>query len=161
MFTSPAPSSIWPRSILVFFAVAILSLAIFITWAVQQNIDLVQPDYYAEEIRFQQQIERLRRTQPTHLQASIIYDSTRQSITVALPATFPPLETSGRIHLYRPSDAALDKNVKLALTADGRQHIDTRSLNAGWWKVRLYWTVRGEEFYSERALLISTNPSPI
>jgi len=146
--------SFWPIAIIGFFAVAIISIAVLITWAVRQNMDLVRPDYYAEEIRFQKQLDRMNRAQMLNTEATIAYDTVRQSITVTIPASQSPRQTTGFIHFYRPSDATLDKNIKLSLTTDGTQRIDVKQLNAGLWKVRLYWKVNGEEFYCDRSIVI-------
>lgn len=154
MATTTSQRSFWPVAIIGFFAVAILGIAVFITWAVRQNMDLVRPDYYAEEIRFQQQLDRMNRAQQADRKATIIYDQTSQKIVVTIPASQSHRETTGLIHFYRPSDAALDKNVKLSLTADGTQRIDAKQLNAGLWKVRLYWKVNGEEFYCDRSIVV-------
>ena len=61
---SQSKSSLWPYAIAGYFALAITGIAIFITWAVRQNMDLVRSDYYEHEILFQKHIDAVNRTRP-------------------------------------------------------------------------------------------------
>ena len=63
--TPPAPAgrNPWPIAIVSYFIIFIAFIAWFITFAMRQKMDLVRDDYYDQEIRFQQQIDRVQRTQ--------------------------------------------------------------------------------------------------
>ena len=58
------------------------------------------------------------------------------------------------MHLYRPSDAKLDRNLTLQPNHDGAQTIDGRALRPGLWKVRLEWKSGGETFCFDQSVLI-------
>jgi len=150
--------SLWPIAIASFFGVAIIGIAVFIAWAVRQNMDLVREDYYAEEIRFQRQIDRQQRTQTLGAKANISYTAARQVVVVSLPRHATG-HYAGWIHFYRPSDAALDKNVKLSLDAAGVQTVNVEAFQNGLWKVRVHWKVNGEEFYADESLVLKTKDS--
>ncbi len=152
------PRSFWPIAIIGYFIVALIGIVIFISWAVHQNIDLVRKDYYAEEVQFQQQLNRVARTKQLNADAYIFYDQQKQSVTLKVP-TDGNEKTLGRIHFYRPSDAALDKNVRLTLNREGLQNLDVRELKSGLWKVQLQWNSNGEDFYSEKSIIISRSNS--
>jgi hypothetical protein len=150
----PAPTrdSVWPYALIGWFVIFVSAIAAFITWAVGQNVDLVRSDYYDSEIRYQEQINRLNRTTPLQAATRVEFDYAGQQVRVVLPREH--VTAAGTIHLYRPSNARLDRHLPLALGADGAQTLDARSLESGLWKVGVLWKVGSEEFYFEKPLVI-------
>lgn len=146
--------SFWPIAIIGFFVLAILGIVSFIAWAVGQDMDLVRKDYYAQDISYQKQFDRMQRAQQLNSAATIEHDNTAQTIVITLPAAQSHRETTGFVHFYRPSDASLDQTVKLAVNENGTQRIDATSFRDGHWRIRVYWKVNGEEFYFERSLVL-------
>ncbi|MFN7139567.1 MAG: FixH family protein [Limisphaerales bacterium] len=155
MSTKARKTSIWPKAIIGYFAFVITCIVIFVSWVVRQNNDLVRPDYYAEEQRYQEQIDRVQRTKQLNSKASIAYSIDQQQVTIAVPQEHVGRITDGTIQLYRPSNAKLDRNVKLDLGADGKQRLDATQLEAGLWKVRVFWKHNDEEFYYDNSILVS------
>ena len=125
----------------------------FITWSVRQGMDLVREDYYHEEMLFQKQIDTVNRTRAFTRETAIRYDGPAQAITIQLPAEHARQGVTGRIHLYRPSDARLDRHLKLAIDDAGAQRIDTAHLQPGLWKVRTQWSANGHDFYVDRSIV--------
>jgi nitrogen fixation protein FixH len=146
--------SLWPRAIIGYFAVVLCAMAVFVTWAVRQNMDLVRPDYYEHEILFQKQIDAVNRARPFASQIAVTYEIERQTLSVRIPSSHVVAQLSGTAHLYRPSDASLDRRVELKPAPDGAQIINARQLAPGLWKVRLDWTANGEAFAFERSIVI-------
>jgi len=144
----------WPLAIIAWFAVFIFVMAAWIVYALRQNLDLVRHDYYEEEVRYQQQLDCMNRTQPLRSELRIAYDPVRQSIMVALPSAHV-FGAKGSIRLYRPSDARLDHEVPLTLAADGTQHIDATHLRAGLWKVRVRWWLNNQEYFFDQSLVLT------
>ena len=145
--------NIWPLAIIGYFIVFISTMVIFIGWALRQKDDLVRPDYYAEEIRFQKHIDRLARTKQLSDTAKISYNQTSRVIDISVPTSHQA--ATGFIQLYRPSDATQDKKIPLKLNEDGTQLIDARGLSEGLWKVRFSWEVGDQEFYTDESIVIS------
>lgn len=158
MKTRPETSrsrSPWPWAIVGWFVVFAGAMAAWIVYAVRQDMDLVRDDYYQEEVLYQQQLDRMNRTQPLRGEVRVSYDASRHAITVALPAMHARQKISGRIQLYRPSDAKLDVTVPLSVSADGTQRIDAKNLRAGLWKVRLQWTADGQEYFLDEPIVVA------
>jgi nitrogen fixation protein FixH len=144
----------WPYVIAGYFAVAITCIAIFITWAVRQNMDLVRPDYYEHEILFQKQIDAVNRTRPFASELTISYDFDKRALLVRVPPAHLGEQFNGKAHLYRPSDAKLDQNIELKPGPDGKQTMNVEPLSPGLWKVRLDWTAAGESFAFEQTIIV-------
>lgn len=144
----------WPVAIIAFFALFITAVIAFIIFASRQRVDLVRPDYYEEEMRYQGQLDRLNRTRSISSQVAVDYNTRQQHILITLPREQAEHRPTGRIQLYRPSNASLDRSVPLAVDAAGLQQVDAAKLQAGLWKVRVQWTVNGEEYFVDRVIVV-------
>jgi nitrogen fixation protein FixH len=142
----------WPVGLVLFFIVFIGYIVGFVIFASRQKMDLVRADYYDQEIRFQQQIDRVKRTAPVMAEAGIDYDRTGEVVTVSLPVK--QNDISGTVSFYRPSNAEMDTNVELGLDPAGRQSLSVRALSTGLWKVRIQWKSAGQEYYFEKPIVI-------
>ena len=151
--------NLWPIGIFAACALFVLGTATLIVVACSQNTDLVSPDYYEQELRFQGQIDRVARTRSSAPQASVAYDAAARSITVSLPPAQARPPVTGRIELYRPSAAGLDRTVKLEPDAHGVQRLDTAGLAPGLWKVRVSWTAAEQTYYLEHKVIVAPKPS--
>jgi hypothetical protein len=146
--------NLWPHAIIVWFVIFASALAAWISYAVRQDMDLVRPDYYEEEIRFQKQLDRLNRTAAVRNQIALGYNAARGEVTLRLPLAHLDPRPGGRVHFYRPANAALDADFPLAVDAAGLQRIDVRSLRSGHWKVRVQWNASGQDYSFEETLVL-------
>jgi nitrogen fixation protein FixH len=148
--------SLWPATIIGFFAVFISFLVGFGIFASRQRVDLVRPDYYEHEIRFQQHIDKVQRTQALQGEASISYQPTRGQVRIHLPSG-EKIE-SGSVNFYRPSNASLDHEISLRALLASAQPIDVSKLAPGFWKVRVTWKAAGQEYHLEKSIVLTETP---
>jgi nitrogen fixation protein FixH len=144
----------WPIGIAGFFVVLI---AAFATWAVvaQRNREeLVSADYYEQEVAYQQQINRLRRSADSGVVIGFVPVGQGGVIRITWPLASRPGEAQGRVRLYRPSEAALDREVPVLVGADGVQSIDAGALKPGLWKVRVHWGPEDSGYYAEGSVVV-------
>ena len=152
ILVGPARWNPWPVSIVAFFALAIIAFGIFIAFCNTHRADLVAPDYYEQEVRYQAQMERVQNAQPIAATA-VSYNAAAKTILVSLPPSSGNAVT-GTIQLYRPSEAALDRKLTLSLNPDGNQTIDASKLKPGLWKVRVSWTAARQDYYVDQKIVI-------
>ena len=153
MSTQPSRNP-WPIAITGFFVIAILFIVTFIAFAMRQREDLVSADYYEREVRYQSQLDSMNRSQILAAQTVVTFEPVQQVIII----TLAPGQTSGatgNIQLYRPSDARLDRDVPLALDAEGIQRLDARELRDGLWKVRIRWSVDGKDYFVDQPVIVA------
>ena len=141
----------WPIGIAAFLFVFVSCVAAFITFAVRQKLDLVRPDYYEEEIRYQVQFDRVKRTRALGGAAQLLADSARRQMRVAIPVGHVTGRTQGTIQFYRPSDARQDRVIPLKPAADGSQLESLRELGPGLWRARVRWAAGGLEYSMEES----------
>jgi nitrogen fixation protein FixH len=144
----------WPIAITGFFVIAILFIVTFIAFAMRQREDLVSADYYEREVRYQGQLDSMNRSQSLAAQPVVTFEPGPQVIVITLPAG-QTRGATGSIQLYRPSDARLDRNVPLALNAEGIQRLDARELRDGLWKVRVKWNIGGKNYFVDQPVIVA------
>jgi len=157
MSTAPPSRNLWPASIIGFFILAVIFLASFVVWAMHQREDLVSADYYEREVRYQQQLDSMNRSHELAASVVVTFDPAQQAILITLPAAQTQGAT-GRVHLYRPSDSRLDRELPLALSADGVQRFDAKEMATGLWKVRVIWNVDGKEYFLDQPVRVTGAP---
>jgi nitrogen fixation protein FixH len=155
MSTKPSRNP-WPIAIAGFFIIAVIFIATFIAFAMRQREDLVSSDYYEREVRYQSQLDAMKHSQAFAAQTVVTFEPAGQSIVITLPSQKNG-GVKGSIHLYRPSDARLDRELPLALNAEGIQRLDAKTLSDGLWKVRVTWSAGGEEFFIDQPVVITSS----
>lgn len=144
----------WPVSIIGLFSVAIIGCVTFVIYCSHHPADLVAADYYEQEVRYQGQMDSQLNAQQRAPNATVRYDAARQCLTISLPPAHALAKATGTIQLYRPSALNQDRQLKLALNAEGVQTLDARTLLPGLWKVRISWVVENRDFYLDAKVVV-------
>lgn len=144
----------WPLGVTLAFLVFATGTTTLVVIACAHKTDLVTPDYYEQEIKFQGRLDQLNRTAQLSERVNISYDKATRRITIALPVEHASLETTGQIQLYRPSATGLDRELKLELDAGGAQSVDASSLLPGLWKIRVQWTVSDRNYFTDQSVFV-------
>lgn len=146
--------NLWPLGIIMTFVVFISGTVALVVMASSQRVDLVSPNYYEQEIKYQSRIDSEVRAHQLGASASIAYTPAARQILITLPEEQTRRGVSGEIDLYRPSEAGLDRHFALEMKSGHTQSIDAAALQAGLWKVRVTWTANREEFSLDRSIVI-------
>ena len=149
----------WPVSIIAFFTVAILGCVTFVTFCSQHPADLISPNYYEDEVRYQAQIDRMKLTQQQAAGASVSYDAATKHIKLSLGSDKSGSKASGQILLYRPSALNQDRQLKLNLNTQGEQIVDGASLLPGLWRVRVSWAVDQKQYFIDQQIVVPSKAS--
>ncbi len=145
---------IWPAGIITVFSGFVLFFLGYLIFSTSQKVDLVSQDYYAREIDYQRQIDRMNRTRPFASAIKINMDKNEKVIGIVFPEFFQPGSVEGTIHLFRPSDAGRDLKIKLSLNQEREQLFPSGTLAKGVWKVKLDWSYEGEEYFLEKPVMV-------
>jgi hypothetical protein len=149
----------WPVAIIVTFALFFAGTVGLVVMACSHKVELVSADYYEQELKFQGRIDRVERTRSAPAQATVTYDAGDKCIIVSLSADQVGHEVSGRIELYRPSAADLDRAVKLDPDTNGVQRLDATGLAPGLWRVRITWTSEKQNYYLDQKVVLGSRVS--
>jgi hypothetical protein len=144
----------WPVAIAGIYILFMLILIGFVFYSQNQSVHLVTDDYYEQELKYQQQIDRMNRAGLLSSPVSWKYDQVQKNVTVQFPAETNHLTVRGHILFFRPSDAAQDKVIALRLSPENSQQISTDHLRPGYWKLKIFWQQDQKEYYAEGQITI-------
>jgi hypothetical protein len=65
-----------------------------------------------------------------------------------------PDGTIGKLQLFRPSDATLDREIAVNVLDSSRTSVSLNDLKPGYWKVQLSWTEAGKNYYEEKKITL-------
>jgi hypothetical protein len=144
----------WPlgiATIYILFIFILLGIFIFSTF---NKDDLVAEDYYDQEIKYQQQIERIKRADSLSQSVYWTLAENKKWIMIKFPKDIEANEINGNILFFRPSDAKQDKLIALQLSPENIQIVSTQNLRPGLWKIKIFWQINQKDFYMEGKLVI-------
>ena len=145
----------WPAAIIAYFSIVLCGVVFLVMHALKNNVELVRTDYYEQEVKYQDQIDRIKRTEPFMSEINVAY--LEQRLEVKLPLTHAASEDfSGVLWIYRPSNAGLDQ--KLELKNEQKESLFSLNLDLepGFWRIKADWKAGGEEYFFEESLVVGT-----
>ena len=144
--------NLWPLGIVFTFILFVCATVGLVVLACSHKTDLVSTDYYEQEIRFQEHLDRLARAKELGTQVS--YEPTTRKIRICLPNEQAGKGVSGSIQLYRPSATGLDRKINFEPDTRGTQFVDAGGLQPGLWKVRVAWSAAKQDYFVEENIRI-------
>jgi len=149
--TSPGRRTLWPYAIIATFVLFAGYIGYMVQQAMRTSVDLVSPDYYQQELAYQQRMETVARTAALPAPVLVRYNATLQLLSLQLPPTLVGQPLQGQIHFFRPSDQCLDFALPLQFIAN-QQQINTSKMQSGFWRVRLDFTAGKQAYFVEQDL---------
>jgi hypothetical protein len=145
----------WGTSIALVMA-AFMGFIIFLVFKTYQTkVDLVADDYYEQELRYQEKINRINNLQAVDAKDKVSWKVEESEIVFRFPAVLGSSEMpSGTIEFFRPSDAAKDIRRPIALDANRQQTVSKNLLSRGLYKIRIDWQNNGTAYYLEEDVYI-------
>lgn len=143
----------WPAAIIAYFSIVLCGVVVLVIYSLKHNVELVRSDYYAAEVKFQDQIERIKRTEP--YKSEIGVDYALQHLEIRLPnAHTASGDFSGALWIYRPSNATLDQKLELNAKTSQDPYRLEMELAPGLWRIKVNWQAGGQEYFFEDSLVV-------
>ncbi len=140
----------WGKWIVASFILFAAFIGVLVTICVRQDISLVAPDYYKQELDFQRQIERTENAQ----QLTVKPDISIFNNSVQVSFNNFSLMQNGELKLFRPSNASSDLIFELMTTSDTVQLFDLQERERGMYKARMKWAMGDKEYYLEKTIYL-------
>lgn len=129
------------------FAIGMLSL---VYMATRNKVELVREDYYAEELKHQEHIEKVQRARA--LSTPLAWQVGSEQIELQFPTTEKTLAT---VLFYKASDSSKDVTVSCEADSLGRCILSTAKLVSGMYKMQVDWESNGATYYQEGTININ------
>jgi hypothetical protein len=139
----------WPIALTILIVGAFAFATFIAVTMIRQKVELVAPDYYAQDLQHEERMAREQRARALTNPLRVNW----QAEPAAVVVTYPAPGVTGTIKLYRPSDLTLDRNLTIQPDADTRQVIPADTLASGPWKVQVAWQLDGVEYYQTESLV--------
>ncbi|WP_203255787.1 FixH family protein [Hyunsoonleella ulvae] len=105
--------------------------------------DLVSEDYYSEELKYQNDIDKLKNSKT--LKTNISYTKTADGLKISFPEDINYKEITGKLFLYRPSNKQLDFETAISLSNSYLLIPDERLVD-GRWNIKIDWNYKGKSY---------------
>lgn len=122
------------------FALATIGFMIF---SFTQKVDLVSKQYYADELKYDAKM--LAENNAMKLSKVLSVKNNGDLLSIQFPNT----PESGAIHLYRPSESDMDKEIKI-VGGRAEQTFSITTLQTGLWIAKIEWKSDNTTFYVEQ-----------
>ncbi len=142
----------WGHWLTIAIVVMCLGIIFLVYKATSYNYDMVLPNYYEEELKFNDQAQASRNAQ--ELSRSIILTQEKDYLIVEFPTECIGKTMQGYIQLYRPSDADKDIIVPIQFGRESIQAIPLSKTIHGMYILKTEWKMDGKEYKVEKEFKI-------
>jgi len=115
-----------------------------------QTVDLVAPNYYEQELKYQDKIDGMNNLSADAKQILI----SQSESNVTLKFSNEKGEPEGHILFFKPDDANSDIKIDIKTNDEGIQTIETNDLTKGTYLVKVDWKIGDKKFFKEERLSI-------
>lgn len=136
----------WGTGIVIAFIGFISFIMYFIiTMSVSDKYDhdLVTEDYYAEELQYQNDIDKLKNA--NDLKTNISFEKTAEGLLINFPENLDYQKITGKMFLYRPSNKQLDFETAISLSKPYLLIPDNRLVD-GRWNIKVDWKYQDKSY---------------
>ncbi len=138
----------WGHGIVFAFVLFAAFILFMVSKMLNTRVDLVEKDYYAKELKFQQQIDKHQNTVLLGDSVVAIYQK-EDVIEIQIKKTIPE---NISVYLYYPANDSFDKT--FLFTGSPKIIIDKKNLQAGRCRLKLEWNDKSKAYYFEKELLL-------
>lgn len=142
----------WGNKLLLAFIVFGTGMFYLVYRSVSTQYELVEKDYYNQELRYQQVIEGTNRV--NQLGSPVKIAQTNTGITLELPLEMRNKKIAGNILFYCAYDQKKDKKFVLQPDPDGVQVFEPTAVSPGNYTVKINWSNEGKKYFSEKSLTV-------
>lgn len=139
----------WGYKIFIVYIVFVCGIAYLIIRSTREKIDLVTPDYYSEELKYQDKINESKNTAQLSGKLNIIHR--HDSLLLQLPAEFNGVTTKGGIKIYYPADKNKDITVPFETMNAFVGTVLPKNIY-GQHELHISWAAGGKNYYFEQKI---------
>jgi hypothetical protein len=139
----------WGHKIILVFLVFVIGMLFLVYKSSQQKMDLVQKDYYADELKYQEVINASKNAKEIGGELKVIRKGGH--LLISLPAGLHSGSVKGIAHLYYAADENKDIS-KSFTTSTGEFEMELFTMMNGNYTLKLNLEWSGKEYYYEQKL---------
>jgi hypothetical protein len=142
----------WGTGIAMFYSTFVLVLVTVVIKTTTFDNSLVSEDYYADDLNYQKQYEKLKNSKNLLKDLEIIKELDGDILKFQFPIDLEIPQ--GEIYFFCPSDSKLDFRVPVKVDADYQQQIVIKQLKTGLWRIKVDWQAGKIPYFRELAIAL-------
>lgn len=142
----------WGTNVAIFYIMFVLVLVGFVVFTTFNRVDLVDENYYENEIKYQSTIDKIERS--NNLAEPLKIEVAGKYVRFSYPKGISSKDINGKITFFRPSNKKLDFVVPVVSDESGFQVVNSDNLIRGLWRVKVDWAVGDSAYYNEQVLMM-------
>lgn len=139
----------WGHKIAFLYTAFVVGMLFMAYKSSQQKFDLVQTDYYAAELKYQEVIDASERSKA--MGGNLIVKLEKDSVKILLPTLFNGSKIKGKLHLYCPADQQQDQHFDFE-TINGAVAFKSVGQKKGYYTIKLDLQQSGIAYYYEQKI---------
>ena len=142
----------WGWGIAILYGSFVL-LILFLVWKTTTvKDDLVTPDYYAKELKFQEQLDKQKRT--SELKEQPTWTVNGKKIAIKFPVEMLSKNIKAEILFYNSAEAKRDFSLTCTPDSLGFCELNPEQLQHGVYKMQMDWSAGGVNYYNQGTINI-------
>ncbi|MFN8286201.1 MAG: FixH family protein [Chitinophagales bacterium] len=143
----------WGWGIALVYTVFVGFMLFMVMLTNKQTVDLVTPDYYAKELKYQDQLNKMNNANALGEPLTCTVDA--RKVNVQFPQKMNGKKIKADILFYRPSNSSADFTVSCTPDASGNCLIQSDKFETGLYKMQVEWSADGVAYYNEKEININ------
>ena len=124
-------------------------MAFLVFICVKQDVNLVSKDYYRDELKYQEKLDRINNTNHLAHLPTIAIENGQVKISFEGNRSIQ----EGELKIERPSNTKLDRNFRLA-PEQPNQEFSLGNWTSGLYRASVSWTMEGKGYYFEKQIVL-------
>ena len=141
----------WGYKIMLVFLVFVSGIVYMVIKASGFNNDLVVTDYYEQELKYQNVIDKVERS--NELSSPVTTEMINDDLIIQFPEEMKNKAINADVLLYFPADKQNDVQRSVS-TTNSRIAFPVPETNKGLHEVKIEWTADGVSYYSKNKIII-------
>ncbi|RUT79396.1 FixH family protein [Ancylomarina longa] len=133
-------------------SIYVIGILGFVGFSTTQNINLVSKNYYPKEVKYQDQIDKIKNSKELKVPVTVSQEAGK--IQIQFPEGMRS-NIEGNIIFYRPADSNQDLQYKIALDENGIQTVDSKNMHQGRYTVKIDWVYKNIPYYKEEGIYLA------
>ncbi len=143
----------WGWGIALFYS-TFVAFMLFMVWqSTQMKTELVTADYYGQEVKYQQQLDKMKRSNILSQPLSWVVNN--KSVQLNFPKDVKGKDVKAQILFYRPDNSLRDFNVTCNADSSGVCVVSSDKFKHGAYKMKVDWSAGNETYYTEGVVNIN------
>lgn len=142
----------WGTGIAVLYLGFVAMILVLVSMSTNQKIDLVTSQYYEEETKFQEKINKTNRANA--LEKPLTWQLKDEGLSIHYPEDATDQQLSGTIKLYCPANEKNDRSFDI-LATDHQQLIPASKIPAGRYRLQIDWKNGQETYWNEDVIVMN------